>query len=84
MEYKKGRGAQINTRNKFLREENTRGTCGIRRRLDGIQCADPIHRTGSEIHRKQSGQSRCGHVVQHESLCGLRTRMYLLLCPEHA
>ncbi len=49
MEYKKGRGAQINTRNKFLRNEKTR------EHVESIDDwtesnAHPIHRTGSKIH----------------------------------
>ena len=85
MEYKKGRGAQINTRNKFLRDEKTRENVeSVDDWTDFNAPTQYIEQESKSIVNKVrlSTVTSAWQMVQHESLPGLRTRMHILLCAQ--
>ncbi len=70
-QYLQGRGAQINTKNKFLKNEKTKEH--IEAIDDWEETNVPTQYLEQEVKNdcKQSGKPGCRYDVQHESLCRL-------------
>jgi hypothetical protein len=79
-QYLQGRGAQINTKNKFLKNEKTKEHVESIDDWEESNVPTQYLEQESKTIVNKVESPRCRNDVQHESICGLRTWLYLLLC----
>ena len=85
VQYRHGRGAQFNTKNRFIKNEFTQ---------ENVEAVDDweaqniktqyIEMQSKTIVNKVESKDVGMDGLQYESVCGLRAWLYLLLCPKCA